>query len=137
MNVLVYLIFGKLLRTNNFFCLSNEPKINVAIGLRKLLFLYQKIISTVVTEKNIGIEQIPAILNYCKNFYFINNDLFLNNPAIICLEDLKNEKKVEELQNNSLFCQVIDNETLIIIKALKINNGIIGLLSIFAMVLLF
>lgn len=123
-----------MLKTQNFFCSYNESKINIAIGLRKLLYLYQKVFQTAISEQKIAFDQIPAILTYFKDFYISNNDLFLNNPAILNLEDFKNEKKMEELQNNHLFLQVIDNETLLIIQALKINNGIITLLSYFAMV---
>lgn len=131
----MYLIFRKLLKTPNFFCSFNESKINIAISLRKLLFLYQKIFLTAISEQKVAFNHIPAILAYFQDFYIKNNDLFLNNPAILNLEDFKNEAKMEELQNNHLFLQVIDNETLLIIQALKINYGIINLLSYFAMVI--
>lgn len=90
---------------------------------------------TGVTEQKIQFEQIPLILDYLRIYYIQNSDLFLNNPAIFNIEDLKHEGKLKELQNNHIFLKLIDNETLIIMQALKINNGIITLLSYYAMVI--
>ena len=82
-----------------------------------------------IENKKVNIDQIPKILQYIKIFYISSNDLFLNNPAVCNLEDLKDLKKLEEIQNNQLFIQIIDNETLLIIQALKICNVILGDLS--------
>ena len=117
----------KLLQLPNFF--SYESQIAIALKLRKLLHLYQKVFLKAVENKKVNLGQIPKILQYIKTFYIFSNDLFLNNPAVCNLEDLKDLKKLEEIQNNQLFIQIIDNETLLIIQALKICNAILTELS--------
>ena len=117
----------KLLQLPNFF--SYESQIGIALKLRKLLHLYQKVFLKAVENKKVNLGQIPKILQYIKTFYIFSNDLFLNNPAVCNLEDLKDLKKLEEIQNNQLFIQIIDNETLLIIQALKICNAILTELS--------
>lgn len=97
--------------------------------LRRFLYLYQKSFLTATLERKLTSSQIPAILKYFKTFYISNNDLFLNNPAICPLEDLKDKNKLEEMFNNVQFIHLMDNETMLIIQALKINTAIITLLS--------
>jgi len=123
-----------LLRIPNFFSSNNDSKINIAVNLRKLIYLYQKACFTSIIERKFPLEQIPFMLQYIKTYYISNNDLFLNNPAICTLEQLKEIKKLEEMQNNSVFLLLMDNETLLIIQSLKISNAIITILSYHAMV---
>ena len=118
----------------NFFSQANESKINIVIMIRKIIYLYQKAFIVAIHEKKISLEQIPLILQYLKKFYILNKDLFINNPDLYNLEDLKDMKKLEELQNNSIFLQLIDNETLLIIQSLKTLSALITVLSYYAMV---
>lgn len=121
-----------MLQLPNFF--SNESQILIALKLRKLIYLYQKVLLNAIEQKKVVLDQIPIILQYIQTFYICNNDLFINNPSVCNLEDLKDVKKLEEIQNNQLFIQIIDNETLLIIQALKINSAILTELSYYAMV---
>lgn len=122
----------------NLLTSTDSPHIKMISSLRKLIYFYQKTCLNSINEKRVPAEMSIILIEYLKKYYFGNSEnLFLNNPSFLDSENLSNGLILDQIHAKTSFKELIDDETILILQALKICSNIITVLSYNAIDILF